>query len=136
MSSTAEDKDAIRDLLSTYCVCMDTGRFDDLGALFAPDGIWNGVQGPAAIAERVGSIVPVRGEGPRRIHFLSNILIAVAGGTAHAVSNWMVVREGAAGAGLGAAGTYVDDLVKDTGAWRFRSRTITEDIAGDLGLKC
>jgi hypothetical protein len=133
--SAADDREAIRDLLSAYCVCMDSGRFDELGALFVPDGTWNGVVGPAAIAARVGAIVPVAGEGPRRIHFLSNTMITLAGETAHAVSNWLVVRESAAGPMLGAAGTYVDDFVKRGGIWRFQCRAISEGIPGDLGLK-
>jgi SnoaL-like domain len=135
MSQIGEDKDAIRDLLSEYCICMDNGRFDDLGLLFAPDGTWNGIEGPAAIAERIRSIVPVAGEGPRRIHFLSNVIIKVATDTAHAASNWMVVRESDQGPIVGAAGTYVDDLVRRDDGWRFQSRISREDIAGDLGLK-
>ena len=128
------DREAIRELLAAYCVAMDTGDFAGLGALFAPDGVWQDKLGPAAIAAQVAAEVPTPSVGPRRIHFLSNIVIALDGDSATATSNWLVVRSSPAGAMLGAAGTYRDSLVRIGDAWRFARRAISEDIAGDLGL--
>lgn len=48
-----EDKEAIRELLHLYCVCMDEGRFEELGRFFAADGQWvapdRTARGPADI---------------------------------------------------------------------------------------
>ncbi len=129
-----EDKDAIRDLLSLYCVCMDDGQWREMAALFTADGDWNGTVGRAAIEAKVATIVPAPGIGPRRIHFLSNVIIRVNGTDAEARSNWLVVRASDGGPILGAAGTYRDDLVKQGDAWLIRRRRITHDIDGDLGL--
>lgn len=131
----SDDREAIRDLLTAYCVAMDNGRFAELAALFVEDGVWDGAAGRAAIETRLAQRIPVGDEGPRRIHFLSNIRIAIDGTTAHAVSNWLVIRASGAGAMVGAAGTYDDDLIKRDGRWLFSRRSISEDIAGDLGLK-
>ena len=40
MTQILQDKDEIRELLHLYCFCMDEGRFQELGQLFAPDGEW------------------------------------------------------------------------------------------------
>jgi uncharacterized protein (TIGR02246 family) len=135
MTGSADDREAIRDLLTAYCVCMDNGEFAALAALFAEDGVWDGARGRAAIAARLGERIPVGDEGPRRIHFMSNIRIAIDGASAHVLSNWLVIRASDTGAMVGAAGSYVDDLVKRDGRWLFLRRSISEDIAGDLGLK-
>jgi 3-phenylpropionate/cinnamic acid dioxygenase small subunit len=132
--SELEDKDAIRDLLSLYCVCMDNGRWREMAALFTADGDWNGTVGRAAIEAKVAAIVPTPEAGPRRIHFLSNVIIRVNGAEAEAHSNWLVVRASDGGPILGAAGTYRDDLVRQDGGWLIRRRRITHDIDGDLGL--
>jgi uncharacterized protein (TIGR02246 family) len=129
------DREAIRDLLGRYCVCMDGGDFAAMASLFTEDGTWSGATGRAAIAERVAAIVPTPEEGPRRIHFLSNASITVNGIEASSVSNWVVIRQSETGATVGAAGSYFDDLVKVGGVWLFRRRRITEEIRGDLGLK-
>jgi uncharacterized protein (TIGR02246 family) len=129
------DREAIRDLLGRYCVCMDGGDFAEMAALFTEDGTWSGVSGRGAIAAKVAAIVPTPEEGPRRIHFLSNASITVNGVQASAVSNWVVIRQSETGATVGAAGSYLDDLVKQDGRWLFRCRRITEEIPGDLGLK-
>jgi len=135
MTGSLEDREAIRDLLSDYCVCMDNGRFGDMAALFVADGVWQDAVGRSEIEARVGSIVPAPDQGPRRIHFMSNIVIRIDGTEAKATSNWVVIRTSAHGAAVGAAGTYVDDLTKQNGRWLFRHRRISEDIPGDLGLK-
>jgi SnoaL-like domain len=128
--------EAIKQLKARYCAyCDDNYDPEGIGSLFVEDGIWDGATGRAAIEARLAAHIPVGDEGPRRIHFLSNIRITIDGAIAHALSNWLVIRASAAGAMVGAAGTYDDDLVKRDGRWRFLRRRISEDIAGDLGLK-
>jgi hypothetical protein len=132
--SILEDKDSIRDLLATYCVCMDNGRWSEMAALFTPDGDWNGTVGRTAIETKVAAIVPSPEIGPKRIHFLSNVIVRINGAEAVATSNWLVIRASANGPIVGAAGTYHDDLIRQGDAWLIRRRRITHDIDGDLGL--
>jgi hypothetical protein len=66
---------------------------------------------------------------------LSNAVIRIDGATAPA--RFELAGDPRVGKGrlVGTAGTYVDDRDKQDGRWLFRRRKITQDIAGDLGLK-
>ncbi len=74
MSTEAEDKDAIRELLAEYCFRLDGCRFEEFGALFTETAEWGPkrilrkARGPREIAELARGIVPVAGEGPARRH--------------------------------------------------------------------
>ena len=140
MTGALGDREAIRELLAEYCFRLDECRFEEFGALFTDSAEWGPerlpkARGPAAIAELVRSIVPVRGEGPARRHLTSNIVIALAGDAARVKSNFLMVRESAAGPLLAIAGTYEDEVVRTPQGWRFQSRRILNDVAGELGLK-
>lgn len=67
------DKDEIREPLALYCFHMDEGRFEELGALFAPDGAWispcRSAHGPAAITAWLRPSVP---PSPQRMHYAMN----------------------------------------------------------------
>jgi 3-phenylpropionate/cinnamic acid dioxygenase small subunit len=140
MPTPMEDREEIRELLAEYCFRLDECRFEEFGALFSEDAEWGPkrlprARGPTAIAELVRSIVPVPGEGPRRRHLTTNIVIHLDGDEARVRSNFVMVREGEAGPLLAIAGTYEDHVVRTPAGWRFRSREIHNDVAGDLGLK-
>jgi hypothetical protein len=45
------------------------------------------------------------------------------------------VRDTAAGPAIAVAGTYYDLVVRKGTNWRFKSRRLTHDIAGESGLK-
>jgi len=132
----AADEQAIRRLVASYCYCLDEGRFDDLGALFAGDGTWEAqygkATGPAAIAGFLAELVPAT---PRRRHFVTNTLIDPVPGGARSTSYYLVVRDSESGPMVSVAGTYHDDLVRDaSGAWKFAYRRLEPHIIGDLGL--
>ena len=99
MSAVLQAKDEIRELMATYAMAMDACRFAEVGACFAPDAEWitnyGAARGPAEIAKFIGGIVPVKGEGPQRKHYITNIIIKVDGEQASAVSDYLVVRESA-----------------------------------------
>jgi hypothetical protein len=46
-----EEKDAIREVLATYCFHLDAGRFDEMAALFTEDGTWHTDFGKGACAQ-------------------------------------------------------------------------------------
>jgi uncharacterized protein (TIGR02246 family) len=132
MPSTLEEKDAIREVLAEYCFCLDDGRFEDMAALFAPDGTWHtdfgkGV-GRAGIVEHARSL-RAGGPHPRGVHLAGNIVIALDGARARVRSNWVVAQNGETGPVVSSAGAYIDDMVKQDGRWLFQYRRIDRFIA-------
>ena len=120
MSTVLEAKDEIRELMATYAMAMDAGRFAEVGTCFAPDAEWitsyGAARGTDEIAKFIGGIVPVKGEGPQRKHYITNIIIKVDGETASAVSDYLVVRESENGLLPVMGGTYRDKFVKTPAA--------------------
>jgi len=127
------DKDEIRELLARYCFALDAGRFEEMAALFTPDGVWETAfgtgTGRAGIVAQATSIsVEPR---PRRVHLTTNIVITLAGDTATALSNWALIQNTPAGPAIGSGGGYSDRLVKVDGRWFFKHRTIDRFIKAD-----
>ena len=139
MSAVLEAKDAIRELMAAYAQALDACRFADVAACFAPDGEWTtdygAAHGPAEIEAFIRGIVPVKGEGPQRKHYITNIIIKVDGETASAVSDYLIVREAEGGLIPVMGGTYRDKFVKTPAGWRFSRKELVHDIAGDMALK-
>ena len=139
MSAMLEAKDAIRELMATYAQALDACRFADVAACFAPDGEWSAdygaARGPAEIEAFIRGIVPVKGEGPQRKHYITNIIIKVDGETASAVSDYLIVREAEGGLIPVMGGTYRDKFVKTPAGWRFSRKELEHHIAGDMALK-
>jgi uncharacterized protein (TIGR02246 family) len=137
--SVLEDKDAIRETMAAYCHALDACRFAEVASLFAEDGIWTTDYGEAkgrdAIEEILGGIVPVKGEGPQRKHYITNIIIKVSGDSAESISDYLVVRESGPDLIPVMGGTYKDQWVRQDGAWRFKRKELVHDIAGNMALK-
>jgi hypothetical protein len=134
-----EDKDAIRELLAGYCFLLDSYQLKELGQLFLEGGEWVSRNGsatsPDGIEKFMRQLVPEPGPGTRRKHFTANIIIRLNGDHAEVTSNFLVVRDTSTGPAIAVAGTYHDVVVKDGANWRFKSRQLTHDIAGESGLK-
>ena len=131
-----EEKDAIREVLAQYCFALDGGRFDDMAACFTEDGTWHTAfgkaTGRAAIAEFAAGLRAHRpGPTPRTIHHVTNVVIALDGDTAKVRSNWTTVQNSPNGPKIGSGGAYDDAMVKVTGQWLFRYRTIDRYIRPD-----
>jgi uncharacterized protein (TIGR02246 family) len=137
--SVLEDKDTIREVMAAYCHALDAGRFADVADLFADDGVWTTdygeAKGRAAIEQMLRSIVPVKGEGPQRKHYITNIIIKVNGDTAESIADYLVVRESGRDLIPVMGGTYKDQWVRQDGTWRFRRKELVHDIAGNMALK-
>ena len=139
MSAVLEAKDAIRELMAAYAQALDACRFADVAACFAPDGEWTtdygAARGPAEIEAFIRGIVPVKGEGPQRKHYITNIIITVDGDSASAVSDYLIIRESENGLIPVMGGTYRDRFVKTPAGWRFSRKELEHHIAGDMALK-
>jgi uncharacterized protein (TIGR02246 family) len=125
------DKDEIRELLARYCFALDADRFEEMAALFTPDGVWETAFGTGS--GRDGIVVQARsiatGPRPRRVHLTTNIVIELDRDTARARSNWALVQNSPDGPTIGSGGAYADRLVKIDGQWFFKHRTIDRYIA-------
>jgi hypothetical protein len=132
----SEDKEAIRELLHRYCFYMDERRFSELAALFTEDGEWiapyRSARGPAEMAAWLQQSVPAV---PRRVHYVMNSIIDIAGDHATARSNYLVMIEGADGPVPSVCGTYDDVLVKLADEWRFQRRRLIHAFKGEMALR-
>ncbi len=136
MADEQRDKDAIRELLATYCFKLDNDKFDEMAALFTEDGTWDtafgkGTGRPGIVAQARG-IASGGAPRPRRVHLTANIVIDLNGDTASVRSNWTVIQNGPSGPHIGSAGGYEDQVVRQDGQWLFRYRKIDRFIADGL----
>ena len=129
------DKDEIRELMHRYCFCMDEGRFGELSRLFAPDGVWTApyrtATGPADIEAWLTQSVPPT---PKRMHYVMNSIVSLAGDHATGRSNYLVMVEGSDGPVPSVCGTYADELVKTAEGWRFQRRELIHAFKGEMRL--
>ena len=128
-----EDVEEIRTLLLNYGRFLDSHDFAAYSRLFAKDGEWVGgfgsVQGPAAIQAFMEKNI---GTGPNKgntYHLLTNFVIDVHGDTATAWSRWAFVVPGDdKRPSVAQAGHYDDNLVRESGHWKFKRRVAGNDI--------
>jgi ketosteroid isomerase-like protein len=131
-----EDKDTIRELMHRYCFCMDEGRFAELAGLFADDVVWTApyrtATGPVDIEAWLKQSVPAT---PKRMHYVMNSIISVAGDAATARSNYLVMVEGPDGPVPSVCGTYADRFVRTSNGWRFQRRELIHAFKGEMRLQ-
>jgi hypothetical protein len=125
-------REEIRETLATYHHCGDSGRFVDMAALFAIDGVLeirgeNVITGHAAIVEFLTGVnrdVVAMSAVPMLRHYSTNLTIAVESPErATAASAFLVISE----TGLEHWGRYRDRLVPADGGWRFAHRLVRTD---------
>ena len=119
-------REAIRDLIARYNGYGDSGRLDELLALFTPDAVvvTDGTTYDGRDAIR-GLFRTAAGPTPSRIrHFTSTLRIDVAApDRATARCYFEVLTD----AGLDHWGSYRDEIVHADGAWRFARREVRVD---------
>lgn len=136
MASEESEKNAIRELLATYCFHLDNDRFAEMAALFTEDGTWDTAfgkgTGRAGIVAQAQSLATSGAPRPRRVHLTTNIVITLNGDQATVQSNWTVIQNSANGPQIGSGGAYQDQVVKRDGQWLFRYRKIDRFLADGL----
>jgi uncharacterized protein (TIGR02246 family) len=133
MANALAEKEAIREVLGTYCFHLDSGNFEAMAALFTEDGTWHtdfgkGI-GRTGIVEHARSLRKGGAPRPRGVHLTTNIVIELNGDRATVRSNWIVAQNTDTGPKVSSAGGYADDMVKQDGRWLFQCRTIDRFIA-------
>jgi hypothetical protein len=122
-------REAIRDLVARYAHAADSGRFDDLVALFTADGVLRlpgdrDARGHAAIREFLGGTnQSLRAKTTTMLirHHLSNLRIDVTSATeATGAVYFLVITE----RGLDHWGRYRDVYAALDGRWLFAERRV------------
>jgi hypothetical protein len=130
---------AIANLIHLYAERIDEGDFAGVGRLFADaeyGGAAGGVRGAHAVEALLRGMVRTYDDGtPRTRHVTTNVIIEVddRGSVAKARSVFTVFQS-LPGRGIEpiASGRYHDDFEHAPDGWRFRSRRMLLDHAGDL----
>lgn len=124
-------RESIRDLVARYNANGDSGRFDQMVALFAPDAVMDvgGVvyEGQAAIRTiftAVRSDLAGRAEPTYLRHLTATLQIDVV---SHSQARSRCYYEVIMQHGLDHWGRYVDEFGVVDGAWRFTRRTVFTD---------
>jgi 3-phenylpropionate/cinnamic acid dioxygenase small subunit len=129
----------IENLIARYAFLVDDGEFAGLGDLLdAADFTLgpNTVRGKAAVEELALNTLQTYADGtPRTRHVTTNLIIDVdeEEGTATSRSYFTVMQQ-ADGFPLQpvATGRYRDAFERHDGTWHFTSRTVAEQLFGDL----
>ena len=119
------DEERIRDVVARYNLYGDSGRFDEMLALFA-DGATLSVDGTSydGVAAIRGLFETAAGPTPEHVrHFTSTLVVDVDGERASARCYFQVLT----GAGLDHWGRYRDELIRVGGDWRFARREVRVD---------
>jgi hypothetical protein len=125
-------REEIRETLARYNHFGDSGRFTEMAALFAVDGILEvkgepTVVGRGAIEEYFNGVkrdLLALSNVPMLRHYATNVTITVPSPReATAASSFLVIGE----AGLDHWGRYRDELVPEADGWRFAHRLVRTD---------
>jgi hypothetical protein len=120
-------------LITEYAALLDAGRWDDVAALYVPDGRMSRPTAPDDFIEGRDAILASFTARPPRIsrHVCINIRVDVRGGDQATASSQILLftAEAAADDGLPIqspappmVGTYADRLVRTEAGWRFAER--------------
>lgn len=127
-----EDLAEIHQLFVDYGSHLDAGDYAAYAALFAADGeVLLGPLGRARGPEAIQALMErvLDGVVGNTFHIISSPVVALSGDSATAAVMWTVVERSADGSPrLSMIGRHHDELVREQGRWRFRSRRGHIDI--------
>jgi ketosteroid isomerase-like protein len=125
---------AIHELTARYCDVVNRRAYDEVGTVFADDGVWAPPTGehvglPGIVDGLKGAIEPWE----LLIQTATNPQVSVDGDTATA--RWYIQEFGrsAEGDSITIVGTYDDRVVRTAAGWRFAARRFTLLFFGKHG---
>lgn len=129
-----EDREAIRSLIIAYGRAHDGRDYKAYSQLFAREGLWvsgmGTAKGPDAIFEFLDKSIghnPVPDSGT--YHVMSNEQIDIDGDHASAFTKWVYLTISADNTpNVTYLGHYVDEFIREDGAWKFLRRESFRDI--------
>lgn len=136
----AHDREAVTRLLYAYSDGVDSGRFEDVAALFGDSGLYGEVDGPAACGKEqvlaaMRRNVRVYDGVPRTRHVVTNIVVDFeTSGTRAQCRSYVQVLHQAPGGAISTivAGTYHDVVECSGNGWRFVERRMDLELIGNL----
>jgi hypothetical protein len=148
LASYADDRAEIENLSNRYMIAVDVGDMDTVMAAWAEGGVleWAGgvERGSAAIHKAMSGFAAARAaaipEGatswPRSRHFILNHVIDVRGNSAKSVAYWFEVTNSTPQKNVQLVyfGHYEDELVKQGGHWRFKTRKVYNESLANRAL--
>lgn len=125
-----EDEREIREVLVQYGEFLDARDYGSYAQLFASDGVWSGgfgsFTGPAAIEAMLEENMGTHEPGfinRDNFHLNTTMVIHVDGDTATARSRYLFMTRSPDNRPVVAlAGRYEDELVRENGEWKIRTR--------------
>lgn len=142
MTGAYADAEAIRELVQRTALLLDREQFDDWVALFAADGTyelsaysteirrwmtWQLSDRPA-LAKMLAEVNEHVRDPARRRHVVGYPLVRIDGEEGSATAAFSIFRTTPEGqSSLYMVGTYEDQLVRDSGAWLYKSHKVIVD---------
>ena len=131
MASLLEDKEELRDLVTRYCLYIDSGRYEDWVGTFTDDGVfdspilgrWEGKEKLRQFTEKYRSWTGAH--QPR--HCVMNVLLQVEGTHATGECYLLMTHAGTKDVELVVSGRYEDTMEKVNGKWLFKERKVKPD---------
>ncbi|MET0369998.1 MAG: nuclear transport factor 2 family protein [Sphingobium sp.] len=127
MTSTTEDREAIRHVMAIYNINGDRGRVAALGEAFAENGViefsGQATQGREAIVARLSQGGTRNPALTVSRHHITTSLIELDGDSASARTYFQVLSD----IGLDHHGHYVDRFVRTADGWRIAHRNVRID---------
>jgi len=121
---TADDKEAIRELLFRYCHYADTADTDGWLSLYADEcSLDMGMGGPPLVGKEALRLFASARRPGISLHLSANQIINVDGDDAN-VESYVFVIGGPEDPRVRLAGRYLDRLRRVDGAWLFVSRRL------------
>lgn len=125
-----EDEREIREVLVQYGEFLDARDYASYASLFAEDGVWSGgfgtFTGPAAIEAMLEDNMGTQPDGyinKDNFHLNTTMVVDVDGDTATARSRYLFMTRSPDDRPVVAlAGRYVDELVREAGEWKIKTR--------------
>jgi uncharacterized protein (TIGR02246 family) len=126
-----QDEQAIREVVIRYGEYLDARDYAGYASQFASDGVWTGgfgsATGPAAIQEMMEKNLGKPEQGfinKSNFHLMTTVVVHVDGDTAKVRSRYTFFTASADNRPTVAlAGRYVDEFVRENGAWKIKKRT-------------
>jgi len=126
------DKFEIMELIAQYNHAIDGGDPDGVADCFVESGTFEGRSGYFAGRQELRKLGMTAGPALLPRHIVSNVLISGRSnepGVADIKSHLFFYEVTPAGFNFKTSGVYADVVEKIDGAWKFRSRVMTLDVA-------
>jgi SnoaL-like domain len=125
-SLTTQDYIDIQQLYARYNQTLDRRDAEGWAGVFTADGTFNDLAGHDAL---VGFVKARQGDGARRRHWNSNLLITGTPEGASGSVYLLLFDTSVKPAVVATSGRYQDTLVKTSQGWRFKKRATEIDVA-------